>query len=120
MLTGEGDVWSEYAMELEMTEVDVPRRALHRSPQDWSSYNGFLSNASKSRFPTSLYYPDCYVVHPVQLCHALHGRQKEGTSILIASQTASRTYQLLVRIRQVYLRKHLPRKDGSATLPEEE
>lgn len=55
MSTSEGDVWSKSFLWkgclTEMLSCDY--RALHRSPQDWSSYNGFLSNASTGSFTPS-------------------------------------------------------------------
>ncbi|KAI5449317.1 hypothetical protein NCC49_004819 [Naganishia albida] len=61
------------------TNVDKRGRcleALHRSPQDWSSYNGFLSNA-------------------MQLCHALHGKQQQEMAKSIYANISQEKMELL-------------------------
>ncbi|GHJ88186.1 hypothetical protein NliqN6_4588 [Naganishia liquefaciens] len=54
--------------------------ALHRSPQDWSSYNGFLSNA-------------------MQLCHALYGKQQEEIARSIYAEISREKMDLLAQLQ---------------------
>ena len=59
--------------------VLIMRRALHRSPQDWSSYNGYVSDASEWR-PGSLHDSIDVYHYSAQLCFALNGRRQTGES----------------------------------------
>lgn len=59
------------------------RRALHRSPQDWSSYNGYLSDAGEHSAETlpflhELIPPRASII--VKQCHIMKGQQTLGQS----------------------------------------
>jgi hypothetical protein len=52
---------------------------LHRSPQDWNTYQGYLREASQYRDRTATYlttYPDSTFLYIAQLCLATRGHQE--------------------------------------------
>lgn len=50
-------------------------RAIHRSPQDWNSYNTFLSDAGEFGYPANQTKNKNSSV-AAQLCHVLRGQQE--------------------------------------------
>lgn len=50
-------------------------RAIHRSPQDWNSYNTFLSDAGELGYPTNQ-TKNKNSSAAAQLCHVLRGQQE--------------------------------------------
>lgn len=50
-------------------------RAIHRSPQDWNSYNTFLSDASEIGYTAKQTQSESSPV-TAQLCHVLQGQQE--------------------------------------------
>ncbi|KAJ9103576.1 hypothetical protein QFC20_004732 [Naganishia adeliensis] len=78
----EGEGWKDMPGS-DATDVDRRGRcleALHRSPQDWSSYHGFHSNA-------------------MQLCHALQGKQQQEMARSIYANISQEKMELLTFLK---------------------
>lgn len=76
-------------------------RAIHRSPQDWNSYNTFLSDASEIGYTIEQTQNENSPV-TAQLCHALQGQQEVARAReLYANAT----------MEKIALLRHLKKKD---------